>query len=94
MDTAEERSKLKLRLYTRGTFYDSFYGSIASQFVYGSADGSWELHLNEFDALEPVATGALKSLSGGQSKPLEVILPRDRHAKAVKNCWSMRFSGE
>jgi hypothetical protein len=58
------------------------------------APAALPIHLNEFDALEPVATGALKSLSGGQSKPLEVILPRDRHAKAVKNCWSMRFSGE
>jgi hypothetical protein len=36
------------------------------------------IHLNEFDALGPVASGerfpALKPLSGGQSNPQEVIL--------------------
>ena len=58
------------------------------------APAALPIHLNEFDALGPVATGALKPLSGGQSKPLEVILHWAGMLKAVKNCWSMRFSGE
>jgi len=49
----------------------------AEKFEFGAA-AALPIHLNEFDALGPVAPGerfpALKPLSGGQSNPQEVIL--------------------